>query len=95
MKKYVVLASALIAGLAGAGFVENGMIWPFFGCLGYMVFVLLANTKIKKKPRAATRGREKAETNFLNFYSTTTTIRTQAKTWTPAGKMIIPVHYEE
>ena len=93
MKKIIILATAIIAGLLTAAFAENGMWLPALIGIGWNVFLLIANAK--KMPRAATRGREKAETNFFNFYSTTTTIRTQAKTWTPAGKMIIPVHYEE
>lgn len=96
-KQILILTSVLIAGLIGCGFVLNGQWLPFLGCFSYLMFVLWVNTRTKKKPRAATQGNDEKDrkTKIINFYSSTVQFGTQTKVWTPAGKAVIPVHYEE
>lgn len=56
MRKKIITGSVIAAAFMTAGFAEAGAWLPAVGCIGWMVFVLLANTI--KKPRAATRGKE-------------------------------------
>ena len=93
MKKIIILATAVAAGLLTAAFAENGMWLPALIGIGWNVFLLIANAR--KMPRAATRSTRKVETKILDFYSTTVTFGTQTKVWTPAGKVLMPIHYEE
>ena len=93
MKRSIILLSTTAAGFISAGLADKGIWIPSMLCLIWPVLVLIGN--VMKKPRAATRGKSKVETQILDFYSTTATIRAQAKTWTPAGKMLMPVNYEE
>ena len=95
MKKSIILISTTVAGFVSAGLADQGLFIPAMLVMVYPLWVLAANTILKGKPRAATRGKSKVETQLLDFYSTSSTIRTQAKTWTPAGKMLMPVNYEE
>lgn len=94
MRKKLVIASVIGAAFAGAGFTENGLWLPAIGCVAWVLLVTFANGR--KKPRAATRSRDYgAQTKIINFYDTTTTIKTQTKVWTPAGKAVIPMHISE
>lgn len=94
MRRKIIILSVFAAAFASAAFTERGLWLPTLGCIGWELLVLYASTR--KKPRAATRSNEnRSSTKILDFYSTSTTIRTQAKTWTPAGKILIPVNYEE
>ena len=95
MKKSIILVSTTVAGFVSCGLAEKGQFLPAILIMIYPLFVLAANTVLKKMPRAATQGREKVETKLLNFYSTTVTFGTQTKMRTPAGKMLMPVNYEE
>ena len=56
-KQIIILATAIIAGIATCGFAEHGMWLPAIGCIGWNVFLLIVNTT-RKKPRAATRSKE-------------------------------------
>ena len=93
MRKGLITASVLVAAFAISALADRGLYLGALGCIGWIGFVAYANLR---KPRAATRGSEKkSATKILNFYDTTSTIRTQTKVWTPAGKAVIPMHYEE
>lgn len=62
----------------------------------YMACWLYCQGVTKKKPRAATQGNnERTKSKIVNFYDSTVTIGTQTKVWTPAGKILMPVNYEE
>lgn len=50
MRKMIILLSAVAAGFLSAGFADSGKWLPAMGCIGYLVFLLIANT-IKKAPR--------------------------------------------
>lgn len=94
MRRKIIILSVFAAALASAAFTDRGMWLPSLGCIGWELLVLYASTR--KKPRAATRSHEnRPSTKILDFYSTTVTIHTQAKAWTPAGKAVIPMHYSE
>ena len=94
MRKGLIIISVIAAAFAGAGFAENGLWLPAIGCVAWVLLVTFANKK--KKPRAATRSRDYGtQTKIINFYDSTTTIRTQTKTWTPAGKALTVMHISE
>ena len=98
MKKSIILVSTTVAGFVSCALAEKGQFLPAILIMIYPLFVLAANTVLKNKPRAATRGKRgktSYQTKILNFYDTTTTINTQSKAWTPAGKILTPVHFEE
>lgn len=104
-KQAIILTTVLIAGLVGSGFVLNEMWLPFFICLGYVSLVLWANTKGKApcgntgpdqvSSESIQRSEEGSHSQIINFYDNTVRFGTQTKVWTPAGKAVIPMHYEE
>lgn len=94
MRRRLIIISVIAAAFAGAGFAENGLWLPAIGCVAWVLLVAFANGR--KKPRAATRSREnRSATKILDFYDTTVTIKTQTKTWTPAGKALTVMHISE
>lgn len=94
MRRKIIILSVFAAAIGSMAFTDRGLWLPALACIGWELLVLYASTR--KKPRAATRSNEnRSSTKILDFYSTTVTINTQAKTWTPAGKAVIPMHYSE
>lgn len=93
----VISISSLIGAMVGAiAFAEHDIYIPSLICTGWMAIWLLCQKK--KRPRAATRGKTRknvCQTQILDFYRTTTTIDTQSKIWTPMGKAVAPMHFEE
>ena len=96
MKKNLSITSFIAATIGAAYFSENLIVLPAIGCIVYMVVWGYAQTKAK--PRAATpgkRGKTSYQTKILNFYDSTVRFGTQMKFKTPAGTLVMPVHYEE
>ena len=77
IKKLVVSASVVAAAFAVAGLAEKGLYLASAGCIGWMVFVIVANIV---KPRAATRGRkETLRTKSFRLYNLTEDARFQER----------------
>lgn len=74
MKKLIVAGSVFGAAFLLAGFAESGAWMPALGCIGWMLFVLYANTR--KKPDAATPGKNESA-KILYLYSITDPARAQ------------------
>ena len=58
MKKILITSSVVAAAFMAAGFANSGTWLPALGCVGWEVFVLLANTI--RKPRRAGRSKQEA-----------------------------------
>lgn len=73
MRRGIITASVIAAAFLAAGFAEMGAWLPAIGCIGWELFVLYAN--VKRKPRAATRGKQEEYVELHPLYTYDTTIQ--------------------
>lgn len=73
MKRAVVSVSVIAAAFMTAGFANTSHWLPAICCIGWEVFVLLANTI--RKPRAATRGKQEEYVELHPLYTYDTTVQ--------------------
>lgn len=78
MRKGLITASVLVAAFAISALVDRGLYLGALGCIGWIIFVVYANMK---KPRAATRGKEKILTcnDSFRLYNLTDDARFQER----------------
>ena len=77
MRKGLITASVLVAAFAISALVDRGLYLAALGCIGWISFVAYANLK---KPRAATRGKEKPIRNdSFRLYNLTDDARFQER----------------
>lgn len=96
MKKTISICSIIGATVTAIVCADIGLYLVSIISTAYMAFWLYCQGVTKKKPRAATQGNnEKTKSKIVNFYDSTVTIGTQTKVRTPAGKILMPVNYEE
>ena len=77
IKKLVVSASVIAAAFAVAGLAERGLYLASAGCIGWMVFVIIANIK---RPRVGAQGRkETLRTKSFRLYNLTEDARFQER----------------
>ena len=99
MKKKLSIASIIGASVLAIWGAGSEHYIPALVLTAYMAFWLYAQTvtRIKKKPRAATRGKGNMSSQHRSLYcdDSTVSIKTQIKAWSPAGKAMTRIYYSE
>lgn len=96
MQRIMSIGSLIGATVGAIWCAENGFYIASLICTGWMSFWLFC--QVKGKPRRAGRGVKKknvCKTKFFVFNDSTVTFGTQTRIKTPAGAVLMPVHYEE